>query len=163
MVEPAVASSHSPRSSSKNVLSRWSFFIYVIIVLTWPQGEKFYAPWYPVIVKVQRGRENPHYGQFSSYNLALDLVIVRVQRGRYFMTCYNLIGIYFLFQLRSACFSSGLRSQEIFGQCSKAAKSYRQVVQFEISSSHVCLVPFAYHPRLPVVLIFANTRAPSTS
>ena len=29
------------------------------------------------------------------------------------MTCYNLIGIYFLFQLRSACFSSGLRSQEI--------------------------------------------------
>lgn len=55
-------------------------------------------------------------------------------------------------KLRSACFSSGLRPQEIFGQCSKAAKSYRQVVQFAIScSSH------AYHPRFPVVLILANT------
>lgn len=45
-----------------------------------------------------------------------DLVIVRVRPGRdsfLLMTCYNLIGIYFLFQLRSACFSSGLRPREM--------------------------------------------------
>lgn len=67
----------------------------------------------------------------------------RLGKGPRLMTCYNIIGIYFLLKLRSACFSSGLRPQEIFGQCSKAAKSYRQALkfyrQFAISSSHVRL------------------------